>query len=83
MPSAAEDDPGEKVKAAAAEQRLCETETRWAFMYLFDIYYITYSIKSKGEFRKKKERAFMKFSIWQLPDGYVAYSCNSIGWKKI
>lgn len=41
MPSAAEDDPGEKVKAAAAEQRLSETETRWAFMHLFKKYYIT------------------------------------------
>lgn len=41
MPSSAEDDPGEKVKAAAAEQRLSETETRWAFMHLFKNYYIT------------------------------------------
>ena len=52
-------------------------------MHLFDIYYITFSIKSKGEFRKKKGRAFMKFSIWQLPDGDVAYSCDSVGWKKV
>lgn len=83
MPYAPEDDPGEKVKAAAAVQRLSETETRWAFMHLFDIYYITFSIKSKGEFRKKKERAFMMFSIWQIPDGEESYFCDSVRWKKV
>lgn len=54
VPYAPEDDPGEKVKAAAAVQRLYETETRWAFMHLFKNYYITFSIKSKGEIRKKE-----------------------------
>ena len=52
-------------------------------MHLFDIYYITLSIKSKGEFLKKKEMAFMKFSIRQLPDGYGFYFCDSVGLEKV